>query len=189
MEEYSPQSPRKEKKIKKGQRPMVVSNRKPFNIFEKKKTAKPIVRDPRFSNLSGTLNPTFFKKAYKFLFDKRQEEKGIIEQKLKGKKLTQEERQELKKKLSTYKDTERMLQRKEEERKLKQELVTQEKENILRKNKQPFYYSQRRIRKMVNEQMANKGSIKKAVKKEKKVVQRERKRNMIPERRLVADNV
>ncbi|KJP85347.1 hypothetical protein AK88_05008 [Plasmodium fragile] len=189
MEESSPQSPKKEKKIKKGQRPMVVSNRKPFNIFEKKKTAKPIVRDPRFSNLSGTLNPSFFKKAYKFLYDKREEEKEIIEQKLKGKKLTHEERQELKNKLNTYKETERMLQRKEEERKLKQELVTEEKKNILHKNKQPFYYSQRKIRKMVNEQMANKGSIKKAVKKEKKVVQRERKRNMIPERRLVADNV
>ncbi|CRH03049.1 conserved protein, unknown function [Plasmodium relictum] len=170
-------------KIKKSQKPLVVSNRKPFNVSEKKKNSKPLVRDPRFSEFSGTFNPNFFKKAYKFLYDSREEEKKLIEKKLKSKNLKEEEKIELKKKYNNYKSADVLLNKKEEERKLKSQLIKEEKQNILTKNKKPFYYSDRKIKKMVEEKFLNNKSIKKVIKKEKRVLQKEKKKNMIPERR------
>ncbi|CDO62192.1 conserved protein, unknown function [Plasmodium reichenowi] len=174
----------KNTKIKKSKKPLVVSNRKPFNVFEKKKkSAKPLVRDPRFSDFSGSFNANFFRKAYKFLYDSREQEKKIIEKKLKSKNITQEEKDELKKKYNDYKSTDILLKKKEEERKLKAELVKQEKQNILTKNKKPYYYSDRKIKKIVQEKLSSNKSLKKVIKKEKKTLQKERKRNIIPTRR------
>ncbi|SBS80024.1 conserved protein, unknown function [Plasmodium ovale curtisi] len=184
MEEQN-QKKNKEKKIKKSQKPLVVSNRKPFNIFEKKKTTKPAVRDPRFSDFSGSFNPNFFRNAYKFLYESREEEKQQVAKKLKSKNITEYEKSELKKKFNNYKNCDVLLKKKEEERKLKSELVKQEKNNILNKNKKPYYFSNRKIKKMVEEKMSNNKAIKKVTKKEKKVLQKERKKNMIPERRYV----
>ncbi|CAD49055.2 hypothetical protein PFAG_06020 [Plasmodium falciparum Santa Lucia] len=173
----------KNTKIKKSKKPLVVSNRKPFNVFEKKKSAKPLVRDPRFSDFSGSFNANFFRNAYKFLYDSREQEKKIIEKKLKSKNITQEEKDELKKKYNDYKSTDILLKKKEEERKLKAELVKQEKQNILTKNKKPYYYSDRKIKKIVQEKLSSNKSLKKVIKKEKKTLQKERKRNIIPTRR------
>ncbi|SBT70206.1 rRNA biogenesis protein RRP36, putative [Plasmodium malariae] len=175
----------KEKKIKKSQRPLVVSNRKPFNVIHKKHTPKPSVRDPRFSDFSGSFNPNFFRNAYKFLYESREEEKKLIEKKLKSKNLTEDEKSELKKKYNNYKSTDVLLKKKEEERKLKSLLIKQEKENILNKKKKPFYYSDRKIKKIVEEKMANNRSIQKVIRKERKILQKERKTNSIPERRYV----
>ncbi|CAD2084468.1 rRNA biogenesis protein RRP36, putative [Plasmodium vinckei brucechwatti] len=184
--EEEPQKKNKKQKIKKSQKPMTVSNRKPFNVFDKNnKTAKPLVRDPRFSNLSGSFNPNFFRNAYKFLYDTREHEKEAIETKLKSKNLDPEEKNKLKNAYSNYKNTDAILKKKEEERKLKSQLVKQEKENILNKNKTPYYYSDRKIKKMIQEKGENKIGMKKIIKKEKKVLQKERRNNMIPERRYV----
>ncbi|CDU16067.1 hypothetical protein YYC_02315 [Plasmodium yoelii 17X] len=188
MEEES-QKKNKKHKIKKSQKPITVSNRKPFNIFDKNnKTQKPLVRDPRFSNLSGSFNPNFFRNAYKFLYDTREHEKEEIEKKLKNKNLNQEEKNKLKNAYSNYKNTDAILKKKEDERKLKSQLVKQEKENILKKNKTPYYYSNRTIKKMVQEKGEEKIGVKKIIKKEKKILQKERKHNMIPQRRYVDEN-
>lgn len=89
---------------------------------------------------------------------------------------------------SNYKNTDAILKKKEDERKLKSQLVKQEKENILKKNKTPYYYSDRTIKKMAQEKGDNKIDVKKIIKKEKKMLQKERKNNMIPQRRYVDES-
>lgn len=175
---------KKKIKIKKNQKPTVVSNRKPFKpSIEQHKQSKPRVRDPRFSALSGELNPHFFRTAYKFLFDSCEIEKDQIEEKLRSKQLSNEERDKLKKEYAHLKNIYVTLKKKEEARKIKSELVKEEKQNILGKNKKPYYFSDQKIKKIVDEQFANKRTVKQKVRVEANILHKEKVQGKIPRRR------
>jgi len=62
-------------------------------------------RDPRFDNISGTLNKELFGKSYQFLIDQKKEEVNILENELhKKKKYKAEEMEKLRTALSTNKN-------------------------------------------------------------------------------------
>ncbi|XP_024145025.1 ribosomal RNA processing protein 36 homolog [Oryzias melastigma] len=81
----SSRSPRssKKKRLNKN-RPMEISAKKPAPFLRQVvPIKKPVVRDPRFDDLSGEYKPEIYEQTYKFISDIKQREKEIIQKKLK----------------------------------------------------------------------------------------------------------
>ncbi|KAK3562086.1 hypothetical protein QTP86_027183 [Hemibagrus guttatus] len=65
-------------------RPQEISAKKPVSFFRKVGSAKgPILRDPRFDDLSGEFKPEVFSQTYKFINDIKQQEAEMVKKKLK----------------------------------------------------------------------------------------------------------
>merc|ERR1719505_55548 len=106
----------------------MVKKSEPEEVSSKKKGKKPIpkrvnvqgqkrnVRDPRFDDLSGTLNETMFEKSYGFLSEMRQNEVKKIRKALRKEKRP-----------SQKADLHKLLQRMEQEDARKQEAVERKK--------------------------------------------------------------
>merc|ERR1712240_973804 len=64
--------------------PMMRKSAPRMNFLEpEKKVSKKISRDPRFDDLSGTLNMKTWQKKYGFITEKRKKEKEVLKQELK----------------------------------------------------------------------------------------------------------
>uniref|UniRef100_A0A3P9L6U6 rRNA biogenesis protein RRP36 n=1 Tax=Oryzias latipes TaxID=8090 RepID=A0A3P9L6U6_ORYLA len=73
----------KKKRLNKN-RPMEVSAKKPAPFLRQiVPIKKPVVRDPRFDDLSGEYKPEIYEQTYKFINDIKHREKEIIQKKLK----------------------------------------------------------------------------------------------------------
>ncbi|RVE76643.1 hypothetical protein OJAV_G00010460 [Oryzias javanicus] len=73
----------KKKRLNKN-RPMEISAKKPAPFLRQVvPVKKPVVRDPRFDDLSGEYKPEIYEQTYKFINDVKQREKEIIQKKLK----------------------------------------------------------------------------------------------------------
>ncbi|GIX61171.1 uncharacterized protein BcabD6B2_06060 [Babesia caballi] len=124
-------------------------------------------RDPRFSDFSGTLNDDLFRKSYAFLGDMLQDEVKEIKAALRvGERaginsvkaasalngiahMDITSMSDAKRALDRYKTQQKQLQSDRELRELKKGLIEQEKQKIATTSKTPFYYSDKKVRKIL----------------------------------------
>ncbi|EAN32210.1 hypothetical protein TpMuguga_04g00856 [Theileria parva strain Muguga] len=216
----------KKKKKKRSNTPVELPNNVSFNPYRSNKFSKKpgkgnkmLVRDPRFSEHSGKLNLDMFRRSYSFLEEMRKEEvkeitraikinKKFGTESLKGiesmKKISHlniSNLDEAKRALDRYKSENAHLQKKEELRKLKKSLVQEEKNKISLTGKKPYYFSDKKVKKIYKEMNKkkieeslksteinygpNKAIHKKLESQSRRLLPKERKLNMIPKFRDV----
>ncbi|KAK1932961.1 hypothetical protein X943_001595 [Babesia divergens] len=141
----------------------------PYTIIKlgkKGPDARLVPRDPRFSDFSGTLNDDMFRKSYAFLDEMRQDEAQEIKAALRlheragpnsMRAATALENlrhmgissiDDAKRALDKYKIQNQQLQSDESLRQFKKQLIEEEKEKIAHTGKTPFYYSQKKVKKI-----------------------------------------
>ncbi|KAK1445150.1 hypothetical protein BgAZ_110560 [Babesia gibsoni] len=151
--------------------PVMLPNNVKSNPYTKLKLGKErssrlVARDPRFSDFSGTLNEDLFRKSYSFLDEMHREEMKEIKMALNATERAGENTvkaakalesishmnissvDDAKRALDRYNVQSKQMKRKEELRKLKKSLIEQEREKIATTAKDPFYYSQKKIKKI-----------------------------------------
>lgn len=133
--------------------PLEVTSRAPVSIPTTPLLKKPKSRDPRFSDLSGTLNPDSFAKAYSFCDDLLTEEKKELTRALRSKRLQSsvEEKDSLKRKLDQINAIEERRKRVTAERNLRSRLKKEEKQRVIETGKMPFVYSKGKVKRMLQE--------------------------------------
>lgn len=109
------------------------------SVHPRQKIKKNLVRDPRFDDLSGTLNITTWSKKYDFLKEKRKEEKEVLKKELKREQDT-ERKQQLKSVIQRMENQEREHARKEKITEIKK-MERQQQIEMLRKGIKPKYMS------------------------------------------------
>ncbi|UKK02989.1 hypothetical protein MACK_003091 [Theileria orientalis] len=165
-------------KVKKGKsnEPVELPNNVSFNPYRNYKppntsgaSKKRVARDPRFSDFSGKLNIDMFKKSYNFLDEMRNDEvkdimaaikinkrygpdsvKGINALK-KIEHLNIGSLDEAKRALDRYKTEKAQLEKNEELRELKKSLIKEEKEKIVTTGKKPYYFPDKKVKKLYKE--------------------------------------
>ncbi|GBE58576.1 hypothetical protein, conserved [Babesia ovata] len=152
--------------------PAVLPNNTAFNPYNtikfgtKGANSRLKARDPRFSDFSGTLNDDLFRKSYAFLGDMLQEEVKEIKAAVRAGEragansvkataalgsiahMNIASISDAKRALDRYKTQQKQLQSGDELRALKKDLIDQEKQKIATTGKTPFYYSEKKIKKI-----------------------------------------
>ncbi|MCJ8738011.1 hypothetical protein PDJAM_G00030760 [Pangasius djambal] len=93
-------------------RPQEISAKKPVSFLRKVGSIKePILRDPRFDDLSGEFKPEVFGQTYKFINDIRQKEAEMVKKKLKkeNQKRNHQRQEQQREKELCYKRKQRVL--------------------------------------------------------------------------------
>lgn len=159
-------------------RPQEISAKKPVSFLRKGSVKEPILRDPRFDDLSGEFKPEVFNQTYKFINDVRQREAEMLKQKLKKVK-SNAEKEELKSFLKRMENQKRNHQRQEQQR--EKELCYKRKQRALvGDGHRPFYLKKSDQKKL---QLAEKyNELKKSGKLE-NFLSKKRKRNAVKDRR------
>ncbi|PHJ17811.1 rrna processing protein [Cystoisospora suis] len=168
-------------------------------------------RDPRFLNACGPLDVRMVSKAYSFLDDVRKQEaeelKAMIKtgkrsgytgddrlhlQNKKQRKLGAAEREQAKIELQRLQSQEQTRKRRRAEIDVKRRLAKEEVEKIARTGKAPYFLKKVEFKKLVTEELHARGGVgaKKKAKleerKTKKILAKEKKRELVPVRRRVA---
>ncbi|CDR97413.1 hypothetical protein, conserved [Babesia bigemina] len=170
--EKAPKTDNAAPKKSSGKGPAVLPNNTAFNPYtnikfgSKGAGARLKARDPRFSDFSGTLNDDLFRKSYAFLGDMLQEEVREIKAAVRAGERSGANSlkataalggiahmniasiSDAKRALDRYKTQQKQLQSDTELRALKKDLIEQEKQKIATTGKTPFYYSEKKIRKI-----------------------------------------
>ncbi|MCI4383784.1 hypothetical protein PGIGA_G00030730 [Pangasianodon gigas] len=160
-------------------RPQEISAKKPVSFLRKVGSIKePILRDPRFDDLSGEFKPEVFSQTYKFINDIRQREAEMVKKKLKKVK-SDAKKEELKSLLKRMENQKRNHQRQEQQR--EKELCYKRKQRALvGDGHRPFYLKKSDKKKL---QLAEKYyELKKSGKLE-NFLSKKRKRNAVKDRR------
>lgn len=107
-------------------------------------------RDPRFDPLTGPLNADAIKKKYAFLNDYQNSELAELKAALKSnkKKLSEAERENLKKKILSIESRRKADEAREKEKEIKREHRRREKE-LVRQGKKPFFLKKSEVKKQV----------------------------------------
>ncbi|ORM40109.1 uncharacterized protein BXIN_1442 [Babesia sp. Xinjiang] len=139
----------------------------PLKFGKKGQSSRLIARDPRFSDFSGTLNDELFRKSYAFLDDMLQEEVKDIKSALRvGERagahslkaaaalnnishMNISSFSDAKRALDRYKTQQKQLKSDHDIRELKKDLISEEKKKIATTWKTPFYYSTKKVKKML----------------------------------------
>lgn len=160
-------------------RPQEISAKKPVSFLRKVGSFKePILRDPRFDDLSGEFKPEVFRQTYKFINDVKQREAEMLKKKLKKVK-SNAKKEELKSFLKRMENQKRNHQRQEQQR--EKELCYKRKQRALvGDGHRPFYLKKSDKKKL---QLAEKyNQLKKSGKLE-NFLSKKRKRNAVKDRR------
>ncbi|KAG7327777.1 hypothetical protein KOW79_009383 [Hemibagrus wyckioides] len=161
------------------ERPQEISAKKPVSFLRKVGSAKgPILRDPRFDDLSGEFKPEVFSQTYRFINDLRQREAEMVKKKLKKVK-SNAKKEELKSFLKRMENQKRNLERREQQR--EKELSYKRKQRALvGDGHRPFYLKKSDKKKL---QLAEKYSELKKSGKLENFLSKKRKRNAVKDRR------
>ncbi|XP_060796604.1 ribosomal RNA processing protein 36 homolog [Neoarius graeffei] len=166
-------------KRKSSDRPQEISAKKPVSFLRKLgSTKEPILRDPRFDDLSGEFKPEVFSQTYRFINNIRQREAKMVKKRLKKVK-SDAKKEELKSFLKRLENQKRNHQRQEQQR--EKELHYKRKQRALvGDGHQPFYLKKSDKKKL---QLAEKyNELKKSGKLE-NFLSKKRKRNAVKDRR------
>ncbi|EDO08502.1 ribosomal RNA-processing family protein [Babesia bovis T2Bo] len=155
--------------------PVTLSNDVAYNPYQKLKfdtkggKNRMKARDPRFSDFSGTLNDDLFRKSYAFLGDMLQDEVKEIKSALRVSQragvnsiktanalrniahMNISSLSDAKRALDRYTTQQKQLKSDQALRDLKKDLITEEKQKIATTSKTPFYYSTKKVKKMLRD--------------------------------------
>ncbi|GAA6110104.1 ribosomal RNA processing protein 36 homolog [Tachysurus ichikawai] len=165
-------------------RPEEISAKKPVAFLRRVGSVKaPILRDPRFDDLSGEFKPEVFSQTYKFINDIRQREAEMVKKKLKKIK-SNAKKEEMKSFLKRLENQKRNLERRDQQR--EKELGYKKKRRVLVGDGQrPFYLKKSEQKKL---QLAEKYSELKKSGKLENFMSKKRKRNAVKDRRRMPRN-
>ncbi|XP_027008007.2 ribosomal RNA processing protein 36 homolog [Tachysurus fulvidraco] len=160
-------------------RPEEISAKKPVAYLRRVGSVKaPILRDPRFDDLSGEFKPEVFSQTYKFIEDIRQREAEMVKKKLKKIK-SNAKKEEMKSFLKRLENQKRNLERRDQQR--EKELGYKKKRRVLvGDGHRPFYLKKSEQKKL---QLAEKYSELKKSGKLENFMSKKRKRNTVKDRR------
>ncbi|KAL8272087.1 hypothetical protein Esti_004022 [Eimeria stiedai] len=157
-------------------------------------------RDPRFSDLCGELNVASCSKAYSFVDEQQQQLKQQLQRIVKtgrvpkseaagsskGRRATPLEREQAVKQLQSMESQQQQRERRAAAAALKASLSRAERERIAATGKRPHYVSKKKFRDLLREQQqssSNKLNDKREARQRRKALAKERKRNIVPQRR------
>ncbi|ELT98078.1 hypothetical protein CAPTEDRAFT_116803, partial [Capitella teleta] len=119
-------------------RPNEQSSKKPVSRFrEVIQVKKKVIQDPRFSDLCGTYDETFFKKSFSFIDDIRVRERNELQDQL-AKSKDPEEKEKIKYLLNRMTQQDMAGKKKEKSVEIKQKIRVQEKA-LVQDGKLPFH--------------------------------------------------
>jgi len=164
-------------------RPTEVSSKKRIpEIRSVVAVKKKVVRDPRFDDLSGNYNETYFNQAYGFMSDVKQREKKKLVKSLKHEKdLTK--RAKIERLLKTMTQKEKAEKDRDEKKKKEKELRAKERE-LVAKGKKPYFMKKSEKRKLETEakqaELQASGQLDKYLKKQSKKTLAKERKNIVP---------
>ncbi|KAM7008873.1 ribosomal RNA processing protein 36 homolog [Tautogolabrus adspersus] len=129
---------RKKKRLNKN-RPMEISAKRPAPFLRQVVSVKkPMLRDPRFDDLSGEYKPEIFEKTYRFINDIKQREKEIIQKKLKKTTKSNTKKEKLQFLLKRMENQERARQSREQQRERELQFKREQRERA-NQGARPFF--------------------------------------------------
>lgn len=161
-------------------RPMEMSSKRPVRLSKESDPAKKkMTRDPRFDDLSGEYNESYFKSNYSFLFDIKSREKEKIKKTLKKEK-DPEKKVELKMLYNRMDQQEQSEIQKDKRKTLEKEWKKKEQSQV-QQGKKPFFLKKADLRKLElaekYKELQKSGKLEKYLsKKRKKTAQKEKKK-------------
>ncbi|KAI1896949.1 hypothetical protein AGOR_G00100150 [Albula goreensis] len=174
----SKQAQEKKKRLNKN-RPMEISAKKrvPF-LRQVVPVKKPVLRDPRFDDLSGEYKPEIFEKTYSFIHDIKKNEKKVVEKRLRKAK-TAKKKEQLELLLKRMVNQEKAHERQQQQREKELELKRKQRE-MVGQGQRPFFLKKSEQRKL---ELADRYSELKKSGKLENFLSKKRKRNAAKDRR------
>ncbi|KAA6370640.1 MAG: putative ribosomal RNA processing protein 36 [Streblomastix strix] len=179
------------KKLKKSQKPYVVSSKQPFNPLEMHKQVKlPRRNDPRFDPLCGKLNEDLFNKSYGFIDELKKKELEDLENEEKETE-DQEQRRFLRNEVNRRRQQIESKEKKDRVR-VKVQKFRRKQRDLVRQGVKPYYLKRSDISKLEVEdrieQLKDKGQpLKKSIAKRRKHLDSKQRVKMPRERRQIND--
>ncbi|XP_064173545.1 ribosomal RNA processing protein 36 homolog isoform X1 [Anguilla rostrata] len=168
----------KKKRLNKN-RPMEISAKRPAPFLRQVvPVKKPVLRDPRFDDLSGEYKPEIFEKTYSFIHDIKQKEKEMVQKKLRKVKGTKR-REQLEQLLKRMVNQEEAHQRQQQQREKQLELKRKQRE-LVGEGHRPYFLKKSDQRKL---ELAEKYRDLKRSGKLESFLSKKRKRNATKDRR------
>ncbi|XP_071161576.1 ribosomal RNA processing protein 36 homolog [Mytilus edulis] len=128
-------------------RPMEMSSKRPVRLSKESDPAKKkMTRDPRFDDLSGEYNESYFKSNYSFLYDIKSREKEKIKKTMKKEK-DPEKKVELKMLYNRMDQQEQSEKQKDKRKTLEKEWKKKEQSQV-KEGKKPFFLKKTDLRKL-----------------------------------------
>ncbi|KAG9338068.1 hypothetical protein JZ751_027144 [Albula glossodonta] len=160
-------------------RPMEISAKKrvPF-LRQVVPVKKPVLRDPRFDDLSGEYKPEIFEKTYSFIHDIKKKEKKVVEKRLRKAK-TAKKKEQLEMLLKRMVNQEKAHERQQQQREKELELKRKQRE-MVGQGQRPFFLKKSEQRKL---ELADRYSELKKSGKLENFLSKKRKRNAAKDRR------
>ncbi|XP_040001115.1 ribosomal RNA processing protein 36 homolog [Xiphias gladius] len=169
----------KKKRLNKN-RPMEISAKKPAPFLRQVvPVRKPMLRDPRFDDLSGEYKPEIFEKTYKFINDIKQKEKEVVQKQLKRTKKSNQRKEKLQFLLKRMENQERARKSREQQRERELQFKRQQRERA-NQGAGPFFLKKSEQKKL---QLAEKYQELKKSGKLENFLSKKRKRNAVKDRR------
>ncbi|XP_044045338.1 ribosomal RNA processing protein 36 homolog [Siniperca chuatsi] len=170
---------RKKKRLNKN-RPTEISAKRPAPFLRQVvPVRKPMMRDPRFDDLSGEYKPEIFEKTYKFINDIKHREKEIVKKQLKKTKKNNQRKEKLHFLLKRMENQERARKSREQQRERELQFKRQQRERA-NQGARPFFLKSSEKKKL---QLAEKYQELKKSGKLEKFLSKKRKRNAGKDRR------
>ncbi|XP_029949832.1 ribosomal RNA processing protein 36 homolog [Salarias fasciatus] len=173
----------KKKRLNKN-RPTEVSSKRPAPFLRQVVSVrKPMLRDPRFDDLSGEYKAEIFNQTYKFIENIKSREKKMIQKQLRRTK-KQQQREKLQFLLQRMENQEREQRRREQQRERELQLKRQQRERASQ-GAAPFFLSKAERKKL---QLAEKYQELKRSGKLDNFLSKKRRRNAVKDRRKLPRN-